>query len=138
MLLRKLESQLSGHRLRSGDRAASKEAVPPRHSPWSKQLTGTLSVHIDSNPVITLETGDCVYFDSSYGHAYLTAGQTEAIVPGVCWQPETSNEHLPRPSDDFFLIDSFPVAPCGLTVLFLKLLQPPDLRRQQAVIPASS
>jgi transcriptional regulator with XRE-family HTH domain len=60
-------------------------------------LSGTLSVHIDSNPVITLETGDCVYFDSSYGHAYVTAGDAEAIVLGVCWQPETSNEHLPPP-----------------------------------------
>ena len=53
-------------------------------------LSGTLHVHIDANPVITLEAGDCVYFDSGCGHAYVSAGDCEAIVLGVCWQPEAS------------------------------------------------
>jgi transcriptional regulator with XRE-family HTH domain len=55
-------------------------------------LKGTVSVHINANLVVTLEIGDCVYFDSSYGHAYVTAGETEALVLGVCWQPETSRK----------------------------------------------
>jgi transcriptional regulator with XRE-family HTH domain len=59
-------------------------------------LSGTLQVHIEANPVITLEAGDCVYFDSSCGHAYVSTGDTEAIVLGVCWQPETSGKHLPK------------------------------------------
>jgi quercetin dioxygenase-like cupin family protein len=59
-------------------------------------LSGILQVHIDANPVITLEAGDCVYFDSSCGHAYVSAGDTEAIVLGVCWQPEASGKHLAK------------------------------------------
>jgi transcriptional regulator with XRE-family HTH domain len=55
-------------------------------------LSGTLQVHIDANPAITLEAGDCVYFDSGCGHGYVSAGDTEAIVLGVCWQPEASGK----------------------------------------------
>jgi transcriptional regulator with XRE-family HTH domain len=50
-------------------------------------ISGVLTVNIDGRPPVTLEKGDNIYFDSAMGHAYVTAGDEDAIVLGVCWKP---------------------------------------------------
>lgn len=50
-------------------------------------LEGEITVHLKGRDVVTLEKGDSIYFDSGVGHAYVSVGDTDAIVLGVCWKP---------------------------------------------------
>jgi len=47
-------------------------------------LSGTVEVHTEYyNPVI-LEAGESIYIDSSMGHAYVSVGDENATILGVC------------------------------------------------------
>lgn len=53
-------------------------------------LDGQLTFQIEGQPSRVLEPGDCVYFDSGLGHAYLSTGDIEARLIVVCWHPTSS------------------------------------------------
>lgn len=53
-------------------------------------LEGQLTFQIEGQAPRVLEPGDCVYFDSGLGHAYLSTGQEEARLLVVCWHPASS------------------------------------------------
>ncbi len=57
-------------------------------------LSGELAVHIEGREPAMLEAGDSIYFDSGLGHLYVSVGEQDAIVLGVCWQPEGTNALL--------------------------------------------
>jgi len=50
-------------------------------------LSGSLTVHIAGRDTISLAPGDSLYFDSSMGHAYLSAEEEDACILVVCWKP---------------------------------------------------
>lgn len=50
-------------------------------------LDGEVIVHLKGKDPIALSKGDSIYFDSSLGHAYVSAGEQDATVLGVCWKP---------------------------------------------------
>lgn len=50
-------------------------------------LEGDLAVHLKGREPIQLTKGDSIYFDSALGHAYVSAGEKDATVLGVCWKP---------------------------------------------------
>lgn len=50
-------------------------------------LEGEVTVHLNGREPVTLQTGDSIYFDSGLGHAYVSTGESEALVLGVCWKP---------------------------------------------------
>jgi transcriptional regulator with XRE-family HTH domain len=50
-------------------------------------LDGDLAVHLKGREPIRLTKGDSIYFDSGLGHAYVSTGETDATVLGVCWKP---------------------------------------------------
>lgn len=47
-------------------------------------LSGSLVVHTEANPPVELNPGDSVYFDSSMGHVYTTAGDEDCRILVVC------------------------------------------------------
>lgn len=50
-------------------------------------IEGAVTVHLKGRAPVALEKGDSIYFDSGVGHAYVSAGDEDAIVVGVCWKP---------------------------------------------------
>lgn len=50
-------------------------------------LKGEVTVHLKDRDPVVLYPGDTIYFDSGLGHAYVSTGETEAILLGVCWKP---------------------------------------------------
>lgn len=46
-------------------------------------LVGSIDVHFDTGRVVRLDKGDSLYFDSSIGHAYVSASRQLARVIGV-------------------------------------------------------
>ncbi len=50
-------------------------------------IEGEVTVHLKGRDAVTLQKGDCIYFDSGLGHAYVSTGEKEASVLGVCWKP---------------------------------------------------
>ncbi|MCE8553409.1 helix-turn-helix transcriptional regulator [Ruegeria pomeroyi] len=50
-------------------------------------LAGEVTVFLKGRDAITLGRGDSIYFDSGIGHAYVSAGDQDAMVLGVCWKP---------------------------------------------------
>lgn len=50
-------------------------------------LDGDLAVHLKGREPIQLTKGDSIYFDSAMGHAYVSTGEQDATVLGVCWKP---------------------------------------------------
>lgn len=56
-------------------------------------LQGKLELHFESGEIFTLNTGDSLYFDSSVGHIYLSAGDgdAEALVCCVDTEPSRSD-----------------------------------------------
>lgn len=50
-------------------------------------LEGQLTFQIEGESPRVLEPGDCLYFDSGLGHAYLSTGAAEARLIVVCWHP---------------------------------------------------
>ena len=63
-------------------------------------LSGRLRVHFESRDDVVLDAGDSVYFDSAVGHVYISEGKRDAIVLGMCWQPEGSDALLQPVSID--------------------------------------
>jgi len=49
-------------------------------------LSGTIVVQLEGQDDVTLEQGDCMYFDSGRGHLYAAAGQDEARILVLCSQ----------------------------------------------------
>lgn len=50
-------------------------------------LDGEITVHLKGRPAVTLGEGDCIYFDSGVGHAYVSTSTQDARILGVCWKP---------------------------------------------------
>lgn len=50
-------------------------------------LAGEITVFLKGRDAITLGQGDSIYFDSGIGHAYVSVGDQDAMVLGVCWKP---------------------------------------------------
>lgn len=46
-------------------------------------LKGTLEVHFETNKVMTVKKGDCLYFDSRVGHLYVSVGEGNAEIIGA-------------------------------------------------------
>jgi transcriptional regulator with XRE-family HTH domain len=47
-------------------------------------LEGTVELHTDLYAPLILETGDCIYFDSGMGHAYINAGPGRCRIMSIC------------------------------------------------------
>lgn len=50
-------------------------------------LEGSVVVHTEFYAPVTLNRGESIYLDSTMGHAYLNAGDTEAEVMCICTEP---------------------------------------------------
>jgi transcriptional regulator with XRE-family HTH domain len=50
-------------------------------------LSGELNVHLEDREPIRLGPHDSIYFDSAMAHAYVSAGDEDATMVVVCWQP---------------------------------------------------
>lgn len=50
-------------------------------------LEGRVSVHLADRAPVVLETGESIYFDSSRGHLYASAGEADARILVVCSRP---------------------------------------------------
>ena len=50
-------------------------------------LKGEVTVHLKDRDPVVLNTGDSIYFDSGLGHAYVSTGETEAVLLAACWKP---------------------------------------------------
>lgn len=50
-------------------------------------IDGEVTVHLKGRDPVTLQKGDSIYFDSGLGHAYVSTGEADALVLGVCWKP---------------------------------------------------
>lgn len=50
-------------------------------------LRGEITVHLKDRDPVVLYPGDTLYFDSGLGHAYVSTGETDAVLLGVCWKP---------------------------------------------------
>ncbi|MFC3615626.1 helix-turn-helix domain-containing protein [Lutimaribacter marinistellae] len=50
-------------------------------------LEGEVTVYLKGRDAVTLKKGDSIYFDSALGHAYVSTGEADATVLGVCWKP---------------------------------------------------
>ena len=50
-------------------------------------IEGEMTVHIKGRDPESLKAGDSMYFDSGMGHAYVSAGEKDAVILGVCWKP---------------------------------------------------
>ena len=53
-------------------------------------LQGQLTFQFEGKVAEFLEEGDCLYFDSGQGHAYMSTGAIEARLLVVCWHPPFS------------------------------------------------
>jgi quercetin dioxygenase-like cupin family protein len=51
-------------------------------------LKGRVAVHTEHYSPTILEVGDSIYLDSSIGHAYINAGEGEALAHVVCSELE--------------------------------------------------
>ncbi|MGE4328180.1 MAG: helix-turn-helix domain-containing protein [Pseudodonghicola sp.] len=47
-------------------------------------LDGTVTVFVEGRPPVSLQAGDSIYFDSSMGHLYASAGDQDARILVVC------------------------------------------------------
>ncbi len=47
-------------------------------------LSGAIEVHTEHYAPTRLEAGDCVYFDASMGHAYVTVSEEDATILNIC------------------------------------------------------
>lgn len=52
-------------------------------------LDGAVTVFAEGRPPVLLQTGDSIYFDSSRGHLYASAGATDARILVVCTEAES-------------------------------------------------
>ncbi len=74
-------------RIKAHDIKEFKEIVHHPGEEFVFVLSGTLSVHIEGQEVFYLTERECAYFDSTMGHAYVSAGDKDAEILVVCWQP---------------------------------------------------
>lgn len=51
-------------------------------------LEGVVTVSLEGLPPVTLRAGESMYFDSSRGHLYASAGRDEAHILVVCTRPD--------------------------------------------------
>ncbi len=47
-------------------------------------LDGAIEVHTKFYEPVVLEAGDCIYLDSTMGHAYISVGDGDASILGIC------------------------------------------------------
>lgn len=47
-------------------------------------LSGTVELHAEFYAPVRLEAGDCVYYDASMGHAYISIGDEDATILNIC------------------------------------------------------
>ena len=47
-------------------------------------LEGAIEVHTEFYEPVVLEAGDCIYLDSAMGHAYISVGDGDASILGIC------------------------------------------------------
>lgn len=57
-------------------------------------LSGRLKVFVEGRDPVILDPGDSMYFDSHQGHLYTSVGSQDAVVVGMCWQPEGADALL--------------------------------------------
>lgn len=78
--------------IRARIEAASLEAFGPLERHGGEEflivLEGTVEVRTEHFAPVTLRRGEGVYLDSGMGHAYLSAGETDAEVLCVCTEPQ--------------------------------------------------
>lgn len=74
-------------RIRAHDRRDFDEFVRHPGEEFLIVLEGTLEVHLEDREPILLGPHDSIYFDSSMGHVYVSAGETDATIVVVCTQP---------------------------------------------------
>jgi len=74
-------------RIKAHDVREFRDFVRHRGEEFLIVLSGTLEVHLEGREPILLEPHECIYFDSSMGHAYVSAGVADATVVVVCWKP---------------------------------------------------
>ena len=55
-------------------------------------LDGAIEVHTDHYAPVRLDKGGSIYIDSTMGHAYISVGEGDAIILGVCSSPEPDLE----------------------------------------------
>lgn len=54
-------------------------------------LEGSIEVHIEGRELQVLHRHDSIYFDSSFGHAYVSVSESDALVMCVCWRRPSSS-----------------------------------------------
>ena len=74
-------------RIKAHDRRDFGEFVRHPGEEFLFVLDGTLDVHLDGEAPIRLKARDAVYFDSSRGHLYVSAGRRDATILVVCSEP---------------------------------------------------
>jgi len=60
-------------------------------------LEGAVTVYAEGKTPATLRQGDCIYFDSSRGHLYASAGAEDARILLVCTESEVAAQSIPKP-----------------------------------------
>ncbi|KGM32294.1 helix-turn-helix domain-containing protein [Inquilinus limosus] len=55
-------------------------------------LEGAIEVHTDHYAPVRLEKGGSIYIDSTMGHGYVSVGEGDATILGVCSSPEPDLE----------------------------------------------
>lgn len=55
-------------------------------------LAGRVTVDLEGRGPVTLDEGDSIYFDSSRGHLYASAGPADARILVVCTRPDLGND----------------------------------------------
>ncbi len=74
-------------RIRAHDVREFDEFVRHTGEEFLMVLDGTLEVHVEGREPVTLNPHDSIYFDSGMGHLYVSAGDKDATIVVVCWQP---------------------------------------------------
>lgn len=57
-------------------------------------LEGQLTFQIEGQEAKILGEGDCLYFDSGLGHAYMHSGPRETKILVVCWHPNGAQDEV--------------------------------------------
>lgn len=69
-------------------------------------IEGELDLYTDLYLPVNLKKGDCMYFDSNMGHAYIAAGSEPCRILSVCVAPESELlkliEGKPKPGQEVF------------------------------------
>lgn len=82
-------------RIKAHDRRAFDDFVRHPGEEFLFVLDGELEVHLDGEAPIRLKVHDAVYFDSSRGHLYVSAGRRDATILVVCSEPGTDARRPP-------------------------------------------